>query len=117
MCESHFGVVPISPKKDIRKLQLNGRLFELDIYVLTKKILLYRFFSYQYYPACNNYEFIQNIFLLLSKYNPQNHLLLYLNIGFFSEVGIEYCCKIHSKPVQKPTNFFGLDCAIFLYHI
>lgn len=85
MCESHFGVVPISPKKDIRKLQLNGRYCELDIYALTKKILLYRFFSYQYYPTCKNYEFIQDniILLLLSIYKQQNHPLLYLNKGLF----------------------------------
>lgn len=107
MCESHFGVVPISPKKDIRKLQLNGRYCELDIYVLTKKILLYRFFSYQYYPTCKNYEFIQDNIILLQT--TKSSFALLKQRPLFPKLEMNIVVK---STVHKPTDFFDPDCAI-----
>lgn len=83
MCESLLGLLPISSEIDIRKLQFLGRLCELDIKTLPKRIFLHRLFSYLYSPVCKPYGFIPDIISILSKYSLLNHLLLYLDEGYF----------------------------------
>lgn len=83
MCESLLGLLPISSEIDIRKLQFLGRLCELDTKTLPKRIFLHRLFSYLYSPVCKPYGFIPDIISILSKYSLLNHLLLYLDEGYF----------------------------------
>uniref|UniRef100_A0A8W8L5Q8 Reverse transcriptase domain-containing protein n=1 Tax=Magallana gigas TaxID=29159 RepID=A0A8W8L5Q8_MAGGI len=83
MCESLLGFLPISSEIDIRKLQFLGRLCELDTKTLPKRIFLHRLFSYLYSPVCKLYGFIPDIISILSKYSLLNHLLLYLDEGYF----------------------------------
>lgn len=83
MCESLLGLLPITAEIDIKKLQFFGRLCELNTTYLTKRIFIIRLFSYLFNPSTKHYGFIQDITLILLKYNLYHVLTEYLANGFF----------------------------------
>ena len=83
MCESLFGLLPITSEIDKRKLQFLGRLCRLESDSLTKQIFLNRLFSYTDFPKRKHYGFIPDVINLLKKYNLETHLHSYLQSGMF----------------------------------
>jgi hypothetical protein len=81
--ESLLGLLPISAEIDERKLLFFGRLCNLDIKTLTKKIFLHRLFTYIQSPELKHLGFIHDVVRLLYKYNLHGHQQQYLQDGDF----------------------------------
>lgn len=77
ICESLFGVYPISSEIDKRKLLFLGRLRLLNYETLANRIFLTRLFSFLENLSKHQLGFIPDILNLLTEYN----LLKFYNIS------------------------------------
>lgn len=83
ICESLFGVYPISSEIDIRKLLFLGRLCLLNYEILANRIFLTRFSSFLENLSKYQLWFIPDILNLLTEYKLLESLQQWLDTGTF----------------------------------
>ena len=83
MCQSILGVYPILSYIDQRKLYFLQKMCSLSNVYQTKKIFLYRLFSYLIDTERKQYGFIPDIMNILFQYKLSEYILDFVLEGFF----------------------------------
>ena len=87
MCESMLGLYPIEAEIDKRKLMFFGKICNLGVNILSKRIFLYRIYDLIANEGKQVSGFVRDIWKILLKYDLINYLQIFLNEARFPTKG------------------------------